>query len=250
VGSSLRLARQTFFLAGTRAVALSVNRGSARGNRRSIVPAAALRPWSAGRPSVEEIRKGANLTSSCSVLPVMRGMWLLLVSIALVASACDSGEADRLRGALDAARSQAATAEKAAHQSERARQSTAEQLDQMREQLAQPERPGEGLVMSIPLVGRLTWACNDDREFSFTFTPEQATITVEQSIEGEITRRQLDPGEELTSRFLRVDVQREWTVIYRHKPGTISARISVEPAVSGGACFIRNSTLEQNRRSN
>jgi len=104
--------------------------------------------------------------------------------------------------------------------------------------------------MSIPLVGRLTWTCNDDREFSFTFTPEQATITVEQSIEGEITRKQLDSGEELTSRFLPVDVHREWTVSYRHKPGTISAEISVEPAVSGGVCFIRNSTLEQSRRPN
>ena len=180
----------------------------------------------------------------------MRRIWLLLVSMALVAAACDSGEADRLRGELDAARSQAAVAEKAAQQTERARQSTAEQLDQMREQLAQLERPGEGLVMSIPLVGRLTWTCNDDREFSFTFTPEQATITVEQSIEGEIARKQLDPGDELTSGFLPVDVHREWTVTYRHKPGTISAVISVEPAVSGGACFIRNSTLEQNRRPN
>ena len=56
--------------------------------------------------------------------------------------------------------------------------------------------------MSIPLVGRVMWECNDDREFAFTFTPEQATITVEQSIDGEITRRQLDPAEEMTSEFL------------------------------------------------
>ena len=177
-------------------------------------------------------------------------MWLILLSIALVASACGSSEADRLRGKLNTARSQAAAAEKAAQESERARQSIAEKLDQMREQLTPSERPGEGLVMSIPLVGRLTWACNDDREFSFTFTPEQATITVEQSIEGEITRRKLDPGEELTSGFGRVDAHREWNVTFRHKPATISAGISVEPAVRAGACFIRTSTLEQNGRLN
>ena len=118
---------------------------------------------------------------------------MLLASLVLVASACDSDEVDRLREELDAARSEVAEAEKAAQRSERARQSSAEQLDQMREQLAQVETTGGGLVVSIPLVGRVMWECNDDREFAFTFTPEQATITVEQSIDGEITRKQLDP---------------------------------------------------------
>jgi len=83
-----------------------------------------------------------------------------LLSFSLVASACQSGDADRLRGQLEAARSQAASAEKEARQSERARVSTAQQLEQMRQQLAQlqsRERPGQGLVASIPLVG--SWDC-------------------------------------------------------------------------------------------
>jgi len=168
--------------------------------------------------------------------------------VALVGFACDSGEADRLREELDAARSQAAAAEKAARRSERARQSTAQQLDQLREQLEQPERAGEGLVVSIPLVGRLTWECNNDREFSFMFTPEQSTITVEQSIDHEIERRRLDPGENMTSGFGPSNLHREWSVAYRQKSGPISAGISVVPAVRRGACYIRNSTLEQNRR--
>jgi hypothetical protein len=180
----------------------------------------------------------------------MRGRCLLLAFVALIISACDSGESDRLREELDAARSQAAVAVRAARRSERARRSTVQQLDQMREQLNQLERPGEALVVSIPLVGSLTWECNNDREFSFTLTPKQATITVEQSIDHEVTRRQLDPGEDLTSEFGPPDLHREWSVVYRHKPGTISAGISVVPAVPGGACFIRNSTLEQNRRPN
>lgn len=179
----------------------------------------------------------------------MKGMWLLLVSMVLATSACDSGEVDRLREELDAARSQVAEAEEAAQRSERARRSAAEQLAQMKEQLG-VERPGEGLVVSIPLVGRLMWECNDEREFAFTFTPDQATITVEQSIDGEITRKQLHPGDELTSGFLPADIHREWTVTYRHKPAIISAGVSVVPGVRGGACFIRNLTLEQNRQPN
>lgn len=181
---------------------------------------------------------------------IVMKIWVVFASVLLIATACDSGEADRLREELDAARAEVSEAQKAAKRSERLRQSTAEQLDQMRDQLAQLEQPGEGLVVSIPLVGRLTWECNDDRDFAFTFTPEQATITVEQSFDGDITRKRLDPGEELTSEFLPPDAHREWTVTYRHKPGTISAGISVVPAVNRGACFIRNSTLEQNRRPN
>lgn len=178
----------------------------------------------------------------------MRGRWLFLAIVALVISACDSGEADRLREELDAARTHAAAAEKAAQRSEKARQSTAQQLDQMRGQLEQTERAGEGLVVSIPLVGRLTWECNNDRDFSFTFTPEQATITLEQSIDDEIARRRLDPGEDMTSGFGPSNLHREWSVAYRHKSGTISAGISVVPAVHQGACFIRNTTMEQNQR--
>jgi hypothetical protein len=184
-------------------------------------------------------------------------MWVVLVGIALLAPACDSGDADHLRAQLSQARSQLDDAEtdvreadKAAQESERDRRVIAGQLKELQVQLAQLEKPGEDLVVSIPLVGRLTWKCNDAREFSFTFTPEQATIFVKQSIDGEITRRQLDPGEELTSAFLPPDAHREWTVTYRHKPGTISAGISVVPAVNIGGCFIRNSTLEQNRRPN
>ncbi len=181
---------------------------------------------------------------------VMRRICALLPLLLLLSSACESGEVDRLRDELDAAKSHAAQAQKAARRSERLRQSTAEQLDQMREQSAQLDQAGEGLVVSIPSVGSLTWNCNDDREFAFTFTAEGATITVEQSFDGGITRKRLDLGEDLTSEFGPPEVHREWTVTYRHKPATISAGISVTPAVSHGACFIRNSTLEQNRRPN
>lgn len=179
----------------------------------------------------------------------MRRVQVVLVVAALVASACDSGDADRLRAELDEARAQLAEAREAARDSERDRQSIARQLDQMREQLAQIETPGEDLIVSIPLVGRLTWKCNDG-EFSFTFAPEQATVTVEQSLDGDVTRQQLDPGEELSTGFMPPDVHREWTVTYRHKPATISASISVVPDARGGVCFISNSTLEQNRRPN
>ena len=142
-----------------------------------------------------------------------------------------------------------------AQRSERLRGSMAERLAQMREremreQLPQGERPGEGLVVSIPSVGSLSWDCNNDRDFAFTFTPEQASITVEQSVNGEVTRTQLHPGQELTSEFLPPEVRREWIATYRHKPALISARISAEAAVRRGACFIRSSTLEQSRRPN
>ena len=175
---------------------------------------------------------------------------MLLAGGLLVASGCDSDNVDRLRQELDAARTQVTEAQEAARRSEQLRKSTAEQLDQMREQLEQLDRQGEGLVVSIPLVGRLTWDCNDARRFAFTFTPEQATITVEQSIGGDTKRKQLDPGEELTSEFLPPEVHREWTATYAHEPGTISAAISVVPSVKRGMCFIRNSTLEQNRQPN
>jgi len=187
----------------------------------------------------------------------MRRLLLGLLVMVLVAPACDSGEVEQLREELDAARSEVVVAEKAmeasdeaAQDSERDRKSIARQLSNLQKQLGQVETPGRGVVVSIPLLGELTWKCNDDRDFSFTFTPDGATITVGQAIDGEITRRQLDPGEELTSGFLPPDTHREWTVTYRHKPGTISAGISVVPAVHIGSCFIRNSTLEQNRRPN
>jgi hypothetical protein len=194
-----------------------------------------------------------NLWGPRNVLCVMRRITLLLACVLLAASACDSGEADRLREQLDAARSQLAAEEEAAQvseemaqDSERDRRTVSRQLSELQEQLGETETRGRGVVVAIPLVGRLSWRCNDAREFSFTFMPEQATVTVEQSIEGEITREQLDPGEELTSSFDPPDVHREWTVTYRHEPATISAGISVLPGVDGGACFIRNSTLEQN----
>lgn len=188
---------------------------------------------------------------------MMRRISLLLVCVLLVASACQSDETDRLREQLDAARSRLAAAEQdvkaaetAAQDSERDRKSMAGQLNDLQKQLGQLETPGQGVVVSIPLVGSLSWKCNDAREFSFTFTPEQATVTVERSIDGEITRRELDPGEELRSPFQPPDVHREWTVTYRHEAATISAGISALPAVNDGACFIRNSTLEQNNSPN
>ena len=186
----------------------------------------------------------------------MRRTWLLLVCALVVVSGCDSGEADRLREQLNAARSRLGAAEKAARasetraqDSERDRRTASRQLHQLRKQLGQVETPGRGIVVSIPLVGRLSWKCNDARKFSFTFAPE-ATVTVEQSIGGEISRKRVNPGEGLTSSFRPADVHREWTVTYRHEPATISVGISVLPDVNDGACFIRNSTLEQNRSPN
>lgn len=175
---------------------------------------------------------------------------MILTSFVLVASACDTGEVNRLREELDAAKARVTEAHEAAQRNERLRQSTAKQLDQMRDHLAQLADPADNLVVLIPLVGRLTWECNDDREFAFTFTPEQATITVEQSFDGQVTRKRLHPSKQLTSVFAPADINREWTVTYRHKAATISAGISVVPAVRRGACFIRNSTLEQNRQPN
>ncbi len=149
----------------------------------------------------------------------MRQIFAVLVSATFFNVACDAGDADRLRP--EQAQSEAATIGNTA--------------------------PGDDLVVSIPLVGHLTWTCNDAHEFAFTFAPDQATVVVEQSIGGEITRRQLHPGDVLASGFAPADIHREWTVMYRHKPATISAAISVVPAVRRGQCFIRNSTLEQNR---
>lgn len=70
--------------------------------------------------------------------------------------------------------------------------------------------------------------------FPLLFSPDQATITVEQSIEGEITKKVLHPGDELATPFSSPESHREWTVTYRHKPATISSGISVVPGVSGG----------------
>lgn len=174
--------------------------------------------------------------------------------ILLAGVACDSGETETLEKELETARSQLAAAEKAAkaseeeaERSERDRKRMARELRRFQEQAGVVERPGEGVVLTVPLVGSLTWRCNDDRHFSFSFVPQMATVEVQQSIDGELTRKTLHPGQRLTSAFRPADVHREWTVTYRHKPGTISVGISVVPSISGGMCFIRNSTLEQNR---
>lgn len=172
------------------------------------------------------------------------------VVLALVLSGCQSGEDDQLRGQLNEAREQLAAMREEAGDSERARASAIRQLEQSREQLEEltlPERPGQGVVVSVPLLGTLTWDCNDARKFSFTYVPEAATVTVSHSVEGEVTSRRLHPGDEFAGPYLGPELHQEWTINYRHKPGTISAGISVTPDVHQGACLIRNLTLERNQ---
>lgn len=113
-----------------------------------------------------------------------------------------------------------------------------------------PIRQHDDVVVSIPLVGRLTWQCDHDREFTFNFIADEATVVVEQSIDGKVTRRRLYPGELLTTGYLPADVHREWKVTYRHAPRISSAGLYVEPEVGDGVCFIRHSILEQNQLPN
>ncbi len=174
---------------------------------------------------------------------------LALLGITVALSACDDSELRALREQLADARERLAAAQDDARDAERARRATAEQLQQLRDVLGSAGSPGEGTVIAIPLVGRLLWRCNDAREFSFTVVPEQATIGVEHAVGGQVTRKQLHPGAELTSPFRPPSAQ-EWTLTYRHKPATISAGVAVLPAVKRGACFIKNVTLEQDHRPN
>ena len=170
--------------------------------------------------------------------------------LALALSACDAGEVESLRNRLEAARSEAATAAREAADLRRTLKATRRELETAREDLARlddPGRPGRGLVIALPLLGSLRWDCNDAREFSFTFAPDAADIVVQHSVDGEVTKKRLYGERELVGPYVDADARQEWIVTYRHKPGTISAGIYVEPAVEQGACVLKTVSLEENR---
>lgn len=182
----------------------------------------------------------------------MRKLCVALFGV-LVVTSCQNDANEPLRDDLDAARARAAAAEQEARRFRREAASAEDDLDLLRDQLAQlrrGERAGQGVVVVVPQVGTLSCDCNDDREFGFTFAPESSTITVRHSVGGVVTRRRLDPGEELRGPFAEPSVDQEWVATYRHKPGTITARISADPGVHQGACFVRHSSLEQSRATN
>ena len=179
----------------------------------------------------------------------------------MAAPACDSGEVGLFRDQKAVLRSRVGEMEEELTQSRLARQNTAEKLAEARLDLRESRRklgrelgprdvPGQGLVVAIPRVGRLTWRCNDARHFSFVFAPEGSTVTVEQSVDGRIDRKRLHPGGRLVMPFAPSKVERGWNVTLRSSGLDASAQMSVVASVHQGACFIRNSTLEQNERPN
>ena len=179
----------------------------------------------------------------------MRRVHAALAVMMILAPSCQNQNVSRLERELAEARQQLATAQDQAD-ADRARASTGRQLQRARDQLSQLQRSehATGDVLSVPLLGSLTWRCNNDREFAFTFIPAGATLTVQHSVEDEVTRRQIDPGEKFNGPFSKPAEHQEWVINYRHKPGIISAKLSVVPAVRQGACFIRNFTLEESRQ--
>jgi hypothetical protein len=180
----------------------------------------------------------------------MGRVWIGLAVLAFSLSACDAGEVEGLEDRLRAARSEAASATREAADLRTKLKATRRELEAVEENLAELDdagRPGRGLVVALPLIGSLRWDCNDAREFSFTFTPDAADIVVQHSVDGEVTKKRLRPGDELVGPYVAVDAHQEWTVTYRHKPGIVSAGIYVEPAVDEGACVIDTVSVEENR---
>lgn len=194
----------------------------------------------------------------------MRRAWVGLAVIAILAAGCDPGETDRLRDRMEAARSEADAARREAREAEAALEAATRKLARTRRRLARTRldlrrtrsevakvvdlgRPGRGLVVALPSLGSLRWRCDDARRFSFTFAPDDATVTVHYSVDGEVTTERLHPGEELVGPFVDPGVHQEWTVTYRHEPGPISAGIFVDPSVEQGACVIRDFTMEESR---
>lgn len=180
----------------------------------------------------------------------MGRVWIGLTVLALSVSACDGGEVEGLEDRLRAARSNAASATREAAELRTTLKETRRELEAAREDLARlddPGRPGRGLVIALPLLGSLRWDCNDAREFSFTFAPDAADVVVQHSVDGHVTKKRLYADRELVGPYVDAEAHQEWIVTYRHKPGTISAGIYVEPAVEQGACVIKTLTLEENR---
>ena len=179
-------------------------------------------------------------------------MWMryLPLVIALVLSACTTGDSDEAQAWPAEAKRQVRSLERELEVRDSALEDTADQVRRLRAQLAREgksQRAGAGLVLSLPLLGSLMWDCNDDREFSFSFRPK-ATVTVERSIGGSLTKRRLHPGDEMSGSYVRADEYQEWVIVYRHKPGNISASLVPMPAVDQGSCYVKNFTVEYSRR--
>ena len=179
-------------------------------------------------------------------------MWMryLLLVIALVISACTPGDSDEDRAWPVDAKREVRSLEQELEIRNSALEETAEQVRRLKAQIAREgkgQRAGAGLLVSLPLLGSLTWDCNDEREFSFSFKPK-ATVTVERSIGGKLTKRRLHPGDEMSGPYVRADEYQEWVILYRHKPGNISASVVPMPAVDQGSCYVKNFSVEYSRR--
>lgn len=165
----------------------------------------------------------------------MRRIAPLVVSAALLLGGCqnsDNREGD-LRARLEDARARTGMLQQklAATQAKTERD---EAIDKQRYAdlwKGGPVFPGP--LVSLPLLGTLEWRCGDDRRASFTFRPAGATVRVAfETSDGARRARNANPGDRVTAPPVNQDENARWIISYRHKPGFVSADITVAPRLS------------------
>lgn len=187
-----------------------------------------------------------------------RGLLGLLASAALLAGACD-GDADPPDSpgteSLRLLEETEARLVEVTAQLERTRRELNDERDESRrlqEQLeslsAAADGPREGSVVTIPLLGELRWRCNDRAQVGYTFLAAQASVTVLHSVNGDVSRDVAHSQNDVRGAYEEPGTHQEWTILYRHKPGTISAQIVPLAAPRHNGCYVRSFSVEQSRR--
>jgi hypothetical protein len=111
------------------------------------------------------------------------------------------------------------------------------------------ETPRQGLVATVPYVGRLTWRCDDNRRFStrLTLPAPGATVTAGVVTDGKpVVRRR-----PVRSVFGPSPARRSqtWTIRYHHKPATVLAIVRLRFAASRitGDCQVTHAKIDVRR---